>query len=508
MDASLTPSELDTWEVELKLIAQHNPITAFQQFILPRFEGNYELRQATLKNQYFDTPEQLLRQYKMGLRVRSSNDQHEQTLKQKGQVIGGLHQRPEYNVDIATANVDIRLFPDDIWPSDFVLSDIQDSLKALFTTHFHRTTYVLDDQQGNVFEVVFDIGDVATDKEQRPINEIELELKKGYPAALFALALELAEHCDVRVNDLTKAAFGYALANGKNIKTKPLPYILPLQRHSSTEEAFLAATQSALAHWQYHQSVYMETFKLAALTEMVRAIRLLLQAFSLYLPVLQCAELLQLHKALISFAQKWDWQNEIQAIRYLRSRKGPFNKRLTREQALMGYLQGRKEGMLNMQAPTELIFSTESTQIQLKTAALMFTKPWQGVAKAYDARVLEHAHGWLSQGWQTVLQALPGKRLSVTQYLSAEPVLRQVLRNGYMLAGLFDEDREGFRAPWIDLALGLEELNALVLLEEVLAQTDLDDKHDLQKWTQDKIAALLHVMEMTRKVALGADTYW
>jgi triphosphatase len=164
--------------------------------------------------------------------------------------------------------------------------------------------------------------------------------------------------------------------------------------------------------------------------------------------------------------------------------------------------------MLNMQAPTELIFSTESSQIQLKTAALMFTKPWRDVAKAYDARVLEHAHGWLSQGWQTVLQALPGKRLSVTQYLSAEPVLRQVLRNGYMLAGLFDEEREGFRAPWIDLALGLEELNALVLLEEVLAETDFDDKHELQKWTQDKILALLHVMEMTRTVAVGADTYW
>jgi len=50
----------------------------------------------------------------------------------------------------------------------------------------------------------------------------------------------------------------------------------------------------------------------------------LLQVFSLYLPVLQCKELLELHRDLIKFLQKLQWQDEIHAIRYLRSRKGPF----------------------------------------------------------------------------------------------------------------------------------------------------------------------------------------
>ncbi|MGB2264156.1 MAG: CYTH domain-containing protein, partial [Glaciecola sp.] len=80
--------------------------------------------------------------------------------------------------------------------------------------------------------------------------------------------------------------------------------------------------------------------------------------------------------------------------------------------------------------------------------------------------------------------------------------------NGFMLAGLFDEDRERFRAPWLDLAMGMEELNALALLKHILQETDLDDKSDLLTWTRDKTDALLNVMEMTRNVALNAEIYW
>ena len=495
-------------EVELKLIAQHDALNVFQEVILPEFEGTIERTQATLQNQYFDTPEQLLRQHRMGLRVRSKNDVHEQTLKQKGAVVGGLHSRPEYNVPLATANVDIRLFPEDIWPEEFQVNAIQETLVPVFTTHFHRTTYTLVDTNGSVFEVVFDVGDIATDKANRAINEIELELIEGQPEHLFTFAKTIAQHLPVRVNDLTKAAFGYALANGKEFKAKRLPYVLPLSRNVSTEEAFIAAVNAALSHWQYNQSVYMETYKLQALTEVVRGIRLLLQALSLYLPVLQCRELLNLHKQLIKFSQQLDWQDEIQAIRYLRSRKGPFSKKLNKEQGLMGYLQGRKEGILNIQAPQDVIFSTQSTILQLTTAQLMLSKPWRAVAKAYDAPVKEHAHGWLSQGWQTVLQAMPKRAMTVSQYLSSEAMLRQILRNGFMLAGLFDEEREQFRAPWLDLALGLEELSALVLLDDILLEIELDERHELQQWTKDKITALLNVMEMTRRVAINTDVYW
>ena len=495
-------------EVELKLIALNNPLLAFEEQVLPLLDGQVEVSKKTLKNQYFDTPEQLLRQNKMGLRVRSSDDVHEQTLKMKGTTVGGLHQRPEFNLPLATANVDIRLFDNEIWPITFDINQIQNSLGPLFTTHFHRTTYRINDAEGNDFEVVFDVGEVATDKDQHPINEIELELIKGKPNALFSLANTIAQHCDVRVNNLTKAAYGYALVSGKALQPKKMAYVLPIVRNASTEQAFESAVAYALKHWQHNQTVYVETYRLQALTEMVRSIRLLLQVFSLYLPVLQCKELLELHRDLIKFLQKLQWQDEIHAIRYLRSRKGPFSKRLNKDSALMSYLQGRKEGLLNAHAPQDIIFSKQSASIQLKTAALLLTRPWRESAHGFDAPVLEHAHGWLSQGWQTLLQAMPNKTMQAPQYLSAQVILRQTLLNGFMLAGLFDEGRESFRAPWLDLAIGMEELNALALLQQILQETDLDDKTDLLKWTSDKTNALLNVMEMTRNVALNAEVYW
>ena len=139
---------------------------------------------------------------------------------------------------------------------------------------------------------------------------------------------------------------------------------------------------------------------------------------------------------------------------------------------------------------------------------MLLNRPWRESAHGFDAPVLEHAHGWLSQGWQTLLQAMPNKTMQAPQYLSAQVILRQTLLNGFMLAGLFDEGREGFRAPWLDLAIGMEELNALALLQQILQETDLDDKTDLLKWTSDKTNALLNVMEMTRNVALNAEVYW
>ena len=50
-----------------------------------------------LHNVYFDTAERSLRKIDMGLRVRSCDGRSVQTIKTAGRVIGGLHQRPEYN---------------------------------------------------------------------------------------------------------------------------------------------------------------------------------------------------------------------------------------------------------------------------------------------------------------------------------------------------------------------------------------------------------------------------
>lgn len=74
----------------------------------------------------------------MGLRIRQRGEHLEQTIKLAGQVLGGMHQRPEYNRVIAQPVPDLTLFEEDIWPDDFPLFDIQRELKEIFRTDFTR----------------------------------------------------------------------------------------------------------------------------------------------------------------------------------------------------------------------------------------------------------------------------------------------------------------------------------------------------------------------------------
>ena len=51
--------------------------------------------ETALGNTYFDTPEQYFSLNQMGFRVRVKNYRYEMTLKTKGEIVGGLHIRPE-----------------------------------------------------------------------------------------------------------------------------------------------------------------------------------------------------------------------------------------------------------------------------------------------------------------------------------------------------------------------------------------------------------------------------
>ena len=85
-----------------------------------------------LTNGYFDTPTLQLRQWDMGLRVRGYDGHKEQTIKTAGQVIGGIHSRPEYNVTIQADSPDLSLFPANIWPLNANLTAVQTELGCVF----------------------------------------------------------------------------------------------------------------------------------------------------------------------------------------------------------------------------------------------------------------------------------------------------------------------------------------------------------------------------------------
>ncbi len=197
-------------EIELKFFVSPE----FSSQLLRKISDAKILQQSSrmLGNVYFDTPDQILRQHDIGLRVRRFDDVFVQTLKTAGRVVAGLHQRPEYNAEINGTDPDLSLHPADAWPESVNVADVQQQLAPLFSTDFERQQWLVAMPDGSQIELAFDQGEVSANGQTSPICEVELELKSGQTDALFTLARELCAEDGMRLGNLSKAARGYRLA--------------------------------------------------------------------------------------------------------------------------------------------------------------------------------------------------------------------------------------------------------------------------------------------------------
>ncbi|NVK55197.1 MAG: CYTH domain-containing protein [Alteromonadaceae bacterium] len=499
-------------ETEIKFVLREDPLPTLKKKVFPALTKHSvtveDKGQIELLNDYYDTEDHFFQQHKIGMRVRGENGRYEQTVKTQGQISGGLHRRQEYNVDLNDDSPDLSLFNDVNWPKGTNAQELNDKLEKQFGTHFTRSVFnvIYDDAK---VELVFDKGSVVAPPNEAPICEIELELKEGELGRLFDLAGELAVSLPVRLSDTSKAAQGYQLLHGVSTKVQPLPDFLPLDDTVTTEVAFCRAMECGLQHWQVHEHRYFETGATKMLTEIARAVQMLLQTVSLYLPVLQCPELLRLHKHLLAYADNWLWQDDLQSLRLLLSKKSLFNKKLSRYPALLSYLQGRQAGLVQAHDPATRLFQSQPSVLKLDSARLLQEKPWRSSAQDYDLALMAHAKGWLSQGWQTIQQTMPiQRRMYASNYTSVEMLLRQTLFNGFLLADLFEDSRGHFRAPWLDILTGIDELNALLLLKKSIFDAELAEQQELLEWVHEKTHSLLAVMERSRQVALSGEIYW
>ncbi|NJI25098.1 CYTH domain-containing protein [Aeromonas veronii] len=209
-----------------------------------------ESSQQQLGNVYFDTPTLALRQLDMGLRIRSCDAFAEQTIKCRGQVVGGLHARPEYNAPVSGDLPTLSAFPDEIWPTLTERDHIQQQLIAQFRTDFLRRHWLIV-FEGAEIELAWDQGEIVGSQGNTTINELELELKSGATAALFALARRLAGIGGLRLGAQSKAQRGYRLAGlGKQLALQALV------EHEGMDG--ITGVSVGLRHWQHHEQLWLE----------------------------------------------------------------------------------------------------------------------------------------------------------------------------------------------------------------------------------------------------------
>ncbi|MCK3657359.1 adenylate cyclase [Pasteurellaceae bacterium Pebbles2] len=196
-------------EIELKIAISPTVADNFAQ-ILSDFRI-LEQKKIFLGNTYYDTAEAYFAQRKMGLRVRSENQQFVMTLKTDGKVTGGLHIRPEYNFPLNSSQPDVSLLQG--------LSEYQFPaelpLQPIFSTDFQRTLWLIECGQHSEIEVALDRGEIQAGEQKQPICEVEFELKCGNMQDLLTFVANLSFVDGVRLSAASKAKRGYQLASGK-----------------------------------------------------------------------------------------------------------------------------------------------------------------------------------------------------------------------------------------------------------------------------------------------------
>lgn len=161
---------------------------------------------------YYDTPDKRLSKEKVGLRLRQKNKQWLQTVKTAGKVQDGLHQRQEWEEELADENWDLAKLKQT--PLATIIDDAKtwSTLQPIFTTDFIREAYQLTVSDGTQIELAYDYGEVRAGELKAPIHEIELELKSGSVEQLKQIAKHLQEHFSLKSSDCSKAKQGYQLS--------------------------------------------------------------------------------------------------------------------------------------------------------------------------------------------------------------------------------------------------------------------------------------------------------
>jgi len=541
-------------EIELKYsLLKSDNLASTQQIkskichLLTEHKLAFVHQEKQLSNHYYDTESLSLRKKRIALRTRGTatdggGECFEQTIKTSGTVIAGLHQRPEYNVDIKDDKPVIALFPDSIWQKDVDIKQLQQSIIELFSTNFTRHTWVVTLADAEV-EIAFDSGEVACQGyDTKPsIYEIELELVTGEPKALFFLTKILFSQLALRPGQLTKAARGYALyhqsleqssqtkSNRDNVYQVPSvmnqlhesdavgqmsQVMISLSKESSLLEAFKQGVNSSLTQLQLSVDSYVITQSLTNLNKISELLALLRQGFWLFSELLTEEEL-KLRDELSYFIRTIHWVDNAHYIQALNNKQSSYQKEAAISQELIKKLQLGENRYPNEAQVISLLHSERFNNLQLDLLSLLLikvNKPDKQVAQSlaqFSAKKLTQSTDLLSK--ELAKLSKPACSSSIELYLSTNSLLIRALLTSSWFSCLFSESNgnevKKFNMPWLDIKQGISELQSLSLLQQQLVHLPQPESK-LACWLVDKSENLIAALDQSRLKSLKMKPYW
>jgi len=214
---------------------------------LPLLAGLSAAKSAETRT-YYDTPDRDLGQAGLGLYLRRHGRRVVETLESLDAMDENGFEQPVWRVDLSHAKPDLGPLSDVA-----VLKGIsQNKLQPFFTCQFSRSRLALQQEGSASIGLSFDSGEIRTnDGRKLPFAEIEIELERGAPQALFDLARELSARAKLRLQMGSKAARGYAFAAikpGKNGYVTERFGRVSLDREMPSEDALATVLRGCLRH--------------------------------------------------------------------------------------------------------------------------------------------------------------------------------------------------------------------------------------------------------------------
>lgn len=259
-------------EIELKLELDEEGAAALEASELLQHAEVLELGAV-----YFDTADRRLHRAGAALRIRTAQGRRVQTLKTGGGGAAGLFDRGEWERQVEE---DIPVV-DPATPLPEILGE--EALAPVFAVTVTRRQKLIATPAGGV-EIALDRGEVTAGAARTPVREVELELKSGDPAVLFALARRVREVAAVRIGVLAKSDRGHLLAEGPPAAYKSSP--VALQDGMTAGEAFRAVVLACLRQFRLNEDLLRESRAPEALHQARVALRRLRSAFSVFRPAI------------------------------------------------------------------------------------------------------------------------------------------------------------------------------------------------------------------------------
>ena len=273
-------------ERELKFLADGEAFDA--ALALPLLGGPDGGSSRRLESVYFDTGESDLARVGVALRVRREDGGFVQGLKRAADSDRGAFEREEREVKSSSAEPDLALFGK-ATARDIARIVGGKGLAAKFGSDVRRTTRTIA-FSGAELEIAFDSGFLFAGERREPVREIEVELKAGPSAALFAFGLELIEALPVRLSVESKAERARRLQSPE--PPEPVRAKNPsLTAETTLDEAIAALLRNCLSHFLGNLPALASGDGVEAVHQMRVAMRRLQSALGLFDSAFPCAAL-------------------------------------------------------------------------------------------------------------------------------------------------------------------------------------------------------------------------